>query len=221
MTRRRCSMFRLALLLGCGVGACNPHYAPPIRSAHYGAPGRMRDASWEVAGGATHFGTGGPLVGLKIAEGLALEMGGELGFIEESGRWSLGVTGLRYSFDQLRDSDGSGASFDVEGGAGLGVGGSRAEDIAGEWSSRLAGGGYLGGGAAWYADRWFAAFGRARVQLSAARGVPATFWWSALLGPEFTVGPVSAYVALGFAGYLNDIDENRSGLIDAGASLHF
>lgn len=211
----------LAVVVGAGAIACNPHYAPPVRSAHYGAPGRMREAGWETAGGATHYGTGGPFVGVKVADGLTVEMGGELGFIEQSGRWSLGVTGLRYSIDALRDPDGSGASFDVEAGAGLGVGGSRADDIAGEWSERLAGGGYLGAGAAWYADRWFAAFGRARVQLSAARAVPLTFWWSAVLGPEFTFGPVSAYVALGFSGYLNDSDENRGGLIDAGASLHF
>lgn len=206
-------------LLGLALAACNPTFAPPVRSGIYGAPGRLREATFEVGGSGTQRGTGGLFEGFVVAPGLAVEVGGELSALDTDGRWAMGWVGARYSIDQLRDEAGDGFSADVEAGAGAGVGG-RLHDDDTAWFDRPAGGGYLGSGVAWHSE-WFAAFGRARIQVTGAVDVPATLWWQALLGPEAAIGPVSVYLALGWAGYTNEADANNGGLLDTGVSIHF
>jgi hypothetical protein len=162
---------------------------------------------------------GGPSAGIIVAPDLAVELGADLSLVDDEARWALGVAGLRYTFNQLRSEDRSGAAFDLELGGGLGVGGNTSgESLPLE---RLAGGGYFGFGAAYHADEWFAAFLRSRVQLSDAEQSPMTFWWQVLIGPEVTIGPVSFYVAGGYAGFENDLEGVRKGLIDVGISLHY
>lgn len=205
----------LALLLA----GCNPTFAPPVRTGMYGAPGRMRDATFELGASGNQRGSGGLFEGFVVAPGVQVEVGGELSALDRDGQWALGWVGARTTFDQLREEGGNGASFDLEAGAGAGVGGRLADDDT-EWFDRPAGGGYLGAGVAWHAE-WFAAWGRARVQLTGAVDVPATLWYQALLGPEAAIGPVSVYLAIGWAGYVNDADDNSGGLLDAGLSVHF
>lgn len=201
------------------TAACNPTFAPPVRSGVYGAPGRLADASFEVGGSSTQHGTGGLFEGFIVAPGLAVEVGGELSALNDDAKWAMGWVGARYTMDHLRQESGNGLSADVEAGVGAGAGG-RLYDDATEWFDRPAGGGYLGTALGWHAE-WFTAFGRARIQLTGARDVPVTAWWQAVIGPEAAIGPVSIYVAIGWEGYTNRSDSHNGGLMDVGASVHF
>jgi hypothetical protein len=173
--------------------------APPIRTGHYGAPGRMQAGMVEAAGGATWADAavnGGPMVGYGVTDAVALEAGGELGSYDRG----IGYLGVRYS--PLRPEGRSRAfTLDVEGGAGAGVGGpcSSEDEPCVPWS-RPAGGGYLGLGIGGKI-KWFSPWLRVRTQLSVAEHVPYTSYTSALAGVQFSIGEL-AHLYLGTGTYL-------------------
>src|SRR5688572_27763034 len=114
-------MRSLALLALATTTAC-VSVAPPIRSGHYGAPGRMSSGMIE-AGAEAVYGPdtvgAGPMFGYGVTDEITVEGGGEV----FSNR-AIGWAGTRWS--PLR---GEGHDFalllDVEGGFGAGVGGRR------------------------------------------------------------------------------------------------
>lgn len=120
--------------------------APPVRTGHYGAPGRVEAGMVEVAGDVAYGPdlAGGPLVGYGITDKLAIEGGAELG----QGTRAIGWAGVRYT--PLPPDPRAGRSpalvLDVEGGAGAGVGGRRCDEVECESSEqnlrRPAGGAY-------------------------------------------------------------------------------
>lgn len=89
---------------------------------------------------------------------------------------------------------------DIELGGGAGVGGIDCRsDPCTTWFETPAGGGYAGLGFGVYSHP-ATIYLRSRVEVTAARGIPVTFWPSALFGLDFTF---ERTVALGFAcGYL-------------------
>jgi opacity protein-like surface antigen len=211
----------IAVLL---AAACTPVYAPPIRSHHYGAPARLNAGDIEIAGGATYFGTGGPQVAVALTDRLQLEVGGEFALQ----RWALGTAGLRATLYAPPPGE-PGFLLDTELGAGLGAGGECAfneqrnscPEHGRAWHERLAGGGYAGLGlGARYA--WFAWSLRGRAQVSRATGIPTTFWYSAMTGPQFTImDHVMLYAGAGVAGYTNRHDDEFGFLVDAGIGVRW
>ncbi len=239
--RTVCSL-GVALLI---ASACSPTFAPPLRGPGYGAPGRLRpDERFEV-GGAINAPLGldgGPFAAVRVHPRLAVEFGAELSVIEHEDDegddygWALGFAGLRSTLGDWRNEDGAGFVLDGEFGFGAGVGGIRHwedgghDSDAAQWDGieswdRPAGGAYLGFGQAYYVAQWFAVFLNERVQVSAARHVPSTLWWSALAGVEFTPGrpgPVSLWLGAGVYGRWNQVENGPQlaplGLL--GLSLH-
>lgn len=207
------------------VAGCNATYAPPIRSTHYGAPGRLAPGQGEVALAAGNRAHGTLGVGLPVGGSVRVE-----GNVDVSEHWVMGLAGLRATH-RLGDS---GLVLDGEGGLGIGRGGERcgnntdlnatcAAGMADGRSAlgRLAGGGYAGAGLGWWPVRWFALFGRGRAQVATATNVPATLWWSTLAGPEFQIGPVALYAGAGWAGYVNDVEHEDGLILELGAALRF
>lgn len=211
------------------VAGCNPTFAPPVRSANYGPPGRLRAGEAEVGGAMTiPFVTGGPYFGLAVLDQLSVEVGGEFAAIAgneegESG-WGLGWLGLRGTLP-YDAGDGFRLAVDLEAGGGLGVGGSLCDNAhhsgdewdtecpVGEqwdgvnWANRLAGGGYVGLGLGLTWD-WFSTYLRTRHQFTKAENIPLTYWYTVSLGVDFLIlDRFNIYASYGLAGYQNDYDE--------------
>ena len=207
-----CSLV-VALATGCTT------FAPPLRSTHYGAPGRVDQGDIELGGatGAPGFAPlyGGPRLGYGLRDWVSIEAGGD--FARDG--WALGYGGARLTLNPDRERKIHGAA-DLELGLGLGVGGETEAGDGRSWSERLAFGGYLGAGGGVHIA-WFSLFGRGRVQSTAADGIPWTFWWSAVGGLQFALGRyVDLYGAVGAAGF--HAYEWGSGLIyDFGLMIHF
>jgi len=221
------------------ICACSPVYSPPIRSTHYGAPGRLDPGDGEVAAAGSMYGNGTLTGGIPVSKNLRLEVGADGGM--NTGKWILGVAGLRWTVPignrqapEVAIADTpykrKGWFMDVEGGFGLGVGGELYEDdgepshldteIGTPWD-RFAGGVYTGLGFGFWAKDWLSLFGRARFQVTAAQGLPDTVWYSSVLGVEFRPSPVSIYLGTGLGGYVNSKDQDSNVLAEAGLSVSF
>lgn len=218
-------MKKLSLLALLAALGCNASYAPPIRSTHYGLPGRLRSGQGELAVAVaiphTH---GGAALSIPVARDLRIE-----GSYDLSESWHVGSAGLRGTLALSRLW-----TLDLEGGIGAGVGGERCAnnpDVTHSCSAgladgqghldRFAYGGYLGAGIGlrpWHVVGFFV---RARSQLSASTNVPLTAWNSAVLGAEFAIGPVRTSLSGGAAVYVNSAETEAGALIELGLSVPF
>lgn len=210
--------------------ACNPTYAPPVRSTHMGAPGRLQPGMTGLADGVGLYLNNGPTLSVGLGDApVHLELGGDFA----RSAWAMGSIGVRYTLsDRERLNDGwfgAGPSFDAELGVGAGVGGERGTSQPGtapsgaepvDWDERRAYGGYGGVGFGWHVCRWFSPWMRTRAQLTTAEQVPHTVWLSGMAGGELDFGPVAIYTGIGGAGYLNRIDEEGGLLFEGGLSIH-
>lgn len=155
-------------------------YAPPVRVAQLGAPGRLQPGQVEITAanvGLPH-GFVGSSVGYAAHEHLIVQVGADGGF----DRFAMGWAGIQVPGTYHLTGRWS-ASADGEIGAGAGAGG-RCDDeddsndlcrTSRPWYRRPAGGGYLGaGGALRYGP--ISLYSRARVQTTAARDIPMTTW---------------------------------------------
>ncbi|MFO0627930.1 MAG: hypothetical protein U0325_20305 [Polyangiales bacterium] len=151
------------------------------------------------------------------------------GTYDLSDTWNVGAAGLRGTVPL-----GGPWHADVEGGVGAGVGGERCGNsrdttqtcAAGaadglRANERFAYGGYLGGGLGlrpWHVAGFFL---RARAQVSAAQNIDPTFWGTGLLGAEFALGPLRAYLAGGAVTYVNRAEHQAGALVEVGLSVPF
>ncbi|MBM4371711.1 MAG: hypothetical protein FJ098_08660 [Deltaproteobacteria bacterium] len=230
--RRTTIGWMIPVLAAAVAAGCNPVYAPPVWSTHYGAAGRPLDGRMQAGFAGTHCLTGGPWWTFHVVRGLQLEAGTDSVFFPDGDGWVLGRLGARYTFSWRRNdpegAPGRGWAMDLEAGGGLGAGGENGDesdesgcrDCGRPWK-RLAGGLYAGIGGAYHVVRWFSVFARARQQFSKAEEVPWTLWTSALAGPEFSVGPFSIYLAGGYAQYWNPKDLERGFLAEGGFAFRF
>jgi hypothetical protein len=214
------SLLPLALLLGC-----NATYAPPVRSTHYGLPGRLAPGQGELAvamgGPNTH---GSASLSIPIASNVRVE-----GTYDLSETWHIGSAGVRGTIPL-----GGIWYSDLEGGVGAGVGGERCANhrdttqvcAAGaadglRANERFAYGGYLGGAVGLRPWRAAGFYVRVRAQLSAAQNIDPTFWGAALLGAEFALGPVRTHLAGGAVTYVNRAESQAGALVELGISVPF
>lgn len=230
----RTMVFTLALAVSV-VAGCAPTFAPPMRTTHFGAPGRLEEGEGQIAGGVTGFGTGGPTVSVPVTDQLTVEAAYDVDMGTVTG-WRIGSLGARWSSSPGRESF---ASWDAEGGVGAGVGGVKHVTISesescwfsggtcgsterdvevGDPDSRFAYGGYAGVGGA-LGNGTFAWMARARLQVSKASEIPTTVWFSMVTGPELRLGPFTLYVAVGVAVYGNRIESEAGGMYEGGLSL--
>jgi hypothetical protein len=224
----------LALAIGVAVVAvgCGPTYAPPVRSDHYGAPEDMQPGSMDlgVAAGTTIAGS----ARYSVRRWASVEAG--LGAIRSP--WMILFVGPRFTGRvPLTPTGFVFANGDVEAGAGVGVGGElcgnsdehgcNADDLewdGREWWERTAGGAYLGGGGALRIGhrRTFAVavYGRTRLQVSGADGIPVTMWWTAVVGLQITIlGHLRLYGGGGYVTYLNEAEREERPLLDVGLRI--
>lgn len=197
---RRPVLALLALLVV--IPACFS-YAPPVRLAHMGAPGRIGAGSFDIAAAVTSS-TGAQALAYGISDHLAVEGGVESDF----SRTVMGSAGLRFTPLGVSGASAPSSRFaqdsppaprrrkhafvlDVEGGIGAGVGGHYC-DAEGKCSSaaqdlrRAAGGGYLGLGVGAKLS-FFSPYLRVRQQLTGAQGVPMTSYTSLMPGVQFSI----------------------------------
>lgn len=211
-------------LLPVTLSACNATYAPPVRSLHYGMPGRLSAGQGEVAVSGGIPGRGGAMVGLPIARGLTVE-----GNYDGSENFHMGSLGLRETL-RLNPM----WAIDFEGGGGLGVGGERCGNSSDTTTvcsagtadgrsvfDRLAYGGYLGAGVGFQPWRVVGFFARIRGQLTGATNIPATGWVSAVGGVEFHGGPLRIYLAAGGFALFNNAYNDQNWLAELGLSVPF
>ncbi len=209
----------LPLAASCAAACTPPTFAPPIRTGHFGAPGRMAPglgAARATVGGEGQSKYGGITVSIPVADGLRVEAGGDA--TEYS---ATGSAGVRYTHLAGR------LAMDAELGFGAGAGGALCgnsgdtarpcpgsqrdtgtadvhpppplyPDGLGAWD-RFAFGGYAGVGIGVRPWPWVEVYARGRLQLSRATHVPTTLWGTALGGVEFKLGPVDLGAALGWA----------------------
>lgn len=167
-------------LVGLALGGCTAVYAPPVRVAQLGAPGRLQAGQVEISAanvGLPH-GFVGSSVGYAAREHLIVQAGADGAFRGFAMGWAgVQVPGTYHLTGRWS------VSADGELGAGAGAGGSCDEDdsttelcrVDRPWYRRAAGGGYLGaGGALRYGP--ISLYSRARVQTTAARDIPMTTW---------------------------------------------
>jgi hypothetical protein len=163
-------------------------------------------------------------VGLPVGGSVRLEVN-----VDASEHWVLGLAGVRASHRLGRNF-----TLDGELGAGVGRGGERCgnnNDLTASCAAgavdgrtalgRVAGGGYGGLGLGYRVVSWLDLFTRARVQGSTATNIPATLWWSVFAGPELRLGVVNFYLGAGWAGYVNDAENNDGLVLELGASVPF
>ncbi len=217
-------------MLVAGLTACNPVFAPPIRSVHMGSPRPTRPGAVEVSGAAgVPYGNGAATVSLAVADAVWLDGSVDMRFVGDE-KWTIGNAGVRFMLFQEPGKE-TGFFMDIELGAGAGAGGvdqgryDTEEKLANkpeenpDWNNRFAFGAFAGAGAAYQVTGWFSWFLRARVQVSKAEFVPTTLWVSSLTGPQFYVGPVSLYLSCGVGYYHNAMDEQVGLLPEAGLLL--
>jgi hypothetical protein len=164
---------------------------------------------------------GGPHLAVGVRDWVSLEAGSNLSFAGGETNWAMAWFGPRFTWAPHRDEPNFFAA-DLELGAGFGLGGSlRGNESPGaacdftcpdgrHWSDRVAGGAYQGFGLGGH-FHWFALYLRIRVEEAATTHVPTTFWPSAMLGMEFSLGRRAAFsLGGGFLGYFNNY-ENQPG----------
>jgi hypothetical protein len=226
----------IAALLIIACSSCT--LAPPIRSVHGGAPGRVSAHEMEFGAG-TNLYPGvrwekesstpwlSPAFSYGIVDTIAIEAAADVTTF-----WRMGSLGLRLTPLQKKNKLRR-FSYDFEIGGGAGVGGSiycgeRKDDCKGsyhedtrDYTERFAAGGYAGVGLG-YRWTWFGVFLRGRYQLTGATNVPLTQWPSFAAGPQFTIfDRVYIYAAGGMWGWVNQIEDAYDGLAEVGASVVF
>ena len=207
------------LLSGCAA------YSPPVRSLGYGAPGRLKQGDLEIGGGFAAPGipaAGGGWLAYALRDWASLEVGAD-----GSGDWGMGFVGSRFTYAPRREQKLHGA-LDAEVGLGLGAGGNQACDAKDSlcddrpWNKRIAGGGYLGGGAGYHFS-FFALYARGRAQPTGAAGLPFTLWGQAQGGIQFRIAKmVDLFSSVGIGGFVTPHTSDNAGFIwDFGVSVHF
>lgn len=204
---------------------CTATYAPPLRSTHGGAPGRVSEGDVAISGGASGWRyptvAGGPAISYGVRDWVAVEGGGNVSL----GRWGMGWAGLRLTHAPRRYAKNY-LAIDGEASGGAGWGGSlcgngEADGCADglRAGQRVAGGGLLGGGVAGHFS-FFSVYARARGQLTAATAVPMTMWGSWGGGMQFRIArTVDLYAQAGMFGYRNERDHFRGMLTEAGVAI--
>src|SRR5687768_16909213 len=120
MRRSFASLAFLAALAAIAFG-CNPTFAPPPQSTHYGAPGRAHTGQGEVVAALAtgHDGNGSVALGLPLSPAARVELGADAGR-----SWILATAGLRLGlFDLHVDDTDLRFSGDASVGGGIGRGG--------------------------------------------------------------------------------------------------
>jgi hypothetical protein len=223
-TLRCCPLGGLvASLLGCA-----PTFAPPVRSATQGAPGRLSQGDIEISGGGAGFVTpaaGGGWLGYGIQDWLAVEAGAD----GAPGGWGMGFAGIRLTHAPARKNMFH-LAFDFESALGVGAGGVRCGNLDPEstscrgadgrpWYERAAGGGLVGGGAGLHMGP-VAAFTRSRVQVTRATAVPTTCWTTVHGGLQLRIaGTVDLFSSVGHTGYWNERDRAHGISLDFGLAI--
>jgi len=207
------------------LGACGPTYAPPVRSGHHGAPGRMQAGHMEVAGDVAgpvgNPSMGGPAMGVQVLDWLEVQAGVDASLLDEDSSWTMGWTGLAFTGRE------GPLAMEVELGLGGGAGGYYCESAddcgekAGPWYERPAFGTYFGAGLGLHI-RWFSFFGRMRFQVTTARDVPATMWATGVAGIQISIlRSFHIHFGAGRGGYWNDMDSMTFDILDMGVSMSF
>lgn len=201
MGSKRGAQVLLSLALPMMTSLVGCVYSPPVRTTHYGIPGKLQGGKLEVGGCAYPGPVGAAFVALSLSDLVQVEAGSNL-----APAWALGFAGLRLTLD--RPLNGKGFAADVEFGAGAGAGGAFDDDGSSslEWSDLFAYGGYLGAGVASHLNENGGGFLRTRVQVSKADRIPATVWVSLLAGVQITAHDlVNFSFGIGFGGYGNAV----------------
>jgi hypothetical protein len=227
------SHFRFFLLWAGFVAiaaGCNPTFAPPPQSTHYGAAGRAETGQGELVAAIGSRGNGAVSVGLPLGPQASVELGADLGR-----SWVLGQAGLRFRlFEEGKGTLRFAGDATVGGAFGRGgeLCGNQAPDgdvncdgtapgVDGDaWHDRLAGGAWMGGGIALHID-WFTPFLRTSLRVAKATEVPTTIWVSAMAGFEIELLGIDLYAGLGIAAYQNELDDNSTLFLEAGLSIPF
>lgn len=228
---------KLGLLLTCAtlVLACAPTYAPPLRTIHGGAPGRLDPGQMEIGGGSLGVGAvpggvgGGGGLGYAVRPHLAVEGG-----VDGATSWTMGWGGVRVPY-RWRTSQ-RWLTFAADGSlsVGAGVGGSRCSegsegqstpcdaDLDGlHWYRRMAGGGAIGAGAAMRLGP-VSLFSRGRLQIVGARNIPATQWASAMGGVHVHIlHRADLWWSMGVAHYANAQDSAWGTISEVGLAFRF
>lgn len=199
-----CSLAAVVVAAGC-----NPVFAPPMRSVHFGSPRTNTGTRVEVSGAGNLLGSGGPTVSLPVSPRLAVDLGSDMRFVDNE-NWIMGTAGVRYT--AVGDiADPTGFFLDLELGGGAGTGGvddgesnTTTADIS--WTNRFAFGAYGGVGVGYNFFSWFGWFVRGRAQVTKAEHIPTTFSGAGVTGPQFNIGPVSIHASVGIAGFCNSTD---------------
>jgi hypothetical protein len=179
-----------------------------MRGLHSGAPGRLHEGEFEVAG--TMAGIEPPAAGsVELGYGVRDWVSVEGGATYMGNVSATGWFGPRFTLP--RALHGATLLLDGEAGIGGGAGGDYcplgaktcpADGL--RWWSRAAGGGYEGG-AVGFGYEWFSLYLRARAEETFASSIPYTIWVSGLLGLGFDITRrVSLDIGGGAMGYLNN-----------------
>ena len=212
---------------------CAATYAPPPRAGTSGSPVPLEAGRMSV-GVAVEFVSPIPLLDAVLTVDATDWLAVEAGANWANHGWALAWAGVR--FEAVGEGDRE-ARFvlDFDAGGAAGVGGRRCSNGSGanedcppdgqpdgrDWTDRIAGGGYLGGGLALHLS-WFSIFLRDRVSVSAAEGVPPTVW--NLLSTGLQAAPIDLFrfwTAFTWGVYWNDLDDGRGGAFELGVAFTF
>ena len=134
----------------------------------------------------------------------------------------MGYAGGRFSFVPNRESS-IHLATDAELGVGFGAGGIRdaTREDGRDWYERAAFGGYTGVGLGVHI-RWFALYGRVRVQGSKSDGLLTTGWSSGVVGMQFRVArTVDLYTAAGYNSWKTAEAGELYPVYEFGVAVHF
>lgn len=225
------------ILLLSSFSACAPTYSPPARAAHYGAPAKFHRYQAE-AGAGVAVGVREAYLAYAPLDQLQIELGahinGEGTSIDKNGFWMI-YNGLRLSpFPITEQKSTVKFLWDIETGGGAGQGGEYCgndpemddpEDDC-TWDGlyakdRQAIGYYIGTGIGMNIH-FFDLYGRYRYQIAKAKNIPTTYWWTALVGLQFTIiDHLKLHLGYGEVGYSNSMDEQNWGLWEIGLGFNF
>ena len=210
----------LAALSGCMLT-----YSPPIRGAHGGAPVPPSRPWLEAA----LLGPAGGYQGtLRMPLGRKVEMlvGGQGSEVQMMGFLGARLHPLAERSREQATLERPVVDLELEAGFGFGAGGELyCDEYEGACEDdrdpmqRTAYGGFAGLGVAYWAEPWFALYGRTLLQGSKASGIPYTSWATMLTGLQFVVGPVGAHFGIGYGGYHNTADAEDSLVLELGLSV--
>ena len=150
-------------------------------------------------------------------------------------KFALGYLGARFApYSIEKQTTKVKLLLDIETGAALGAGGHcdftdsdgtgrvlACETDELRWHERIAGGGYAGFGIGMNI-KWFDLYARNRFQITTAKNIPTTIWYSAMGGAQFTIAnTVKLYTGFGVGLYHNEVDDFHDFIGEAGLSVYF